>query len=299
MYESFVDTARRAARAGADQLRGRWGQRLEIESKKAYDFVTDADLASERAVLSLIAERHPEHAILSEESSPDQGQELAAQGPLWVVDPLDGTTNYIHGFPHVAVSIALLLEGRPVVGVIRDVMRGEEFWAARGQGAWLDGEPIKVRQADSPGRSLLMTGFPFREKDILDTYLELFKELFSATAGVRRAGSAALDLAYVARWAGTGILGIGTGALGRGRGHRAGNRGRRPGQRLQRRGQGAVARRYRGRRAIHPCMGAGGMPAAFSAPVLGRVAATRSGTMCGQLFESPFSKARPAGNRRR
>jgi myo-inositol-1(or 4)-monophosphatase len=196
--DDLLETARQAARAGAVVLRARWGKGITVEHKSAFDFVTDADRASEAAILDALRVGRPGDAILSEEQARDTASLDTGPGVLWVVDPLDGTTNFIHGFPHVAVSIAALDGGRPVAGVILDVIRGEEFCAARGRGATLDGRPIRVSSADDPAKALLLTGFPFRHKERMEAYLGLFAELHDATAAIRRAGSAALDLAYVA-----------------------------------------------------------------------------------------------------
>ncbi len=198
MESELLETAREAARAGARLLGEMWGHHLSIEHKDRFDFVTNADKQAEQAVLEVIRGRHPDHRILAEESASELQGARDAPGVLWVVDPLDGTTNFIHGFPQVAVSVAALRNGRPLAGVIIDVTRGEEFAALRGQGATLDGKKIKVSAVDEPGRALLLTGFPFRQKDRLTPYLELFAELFQQVAGVRRAGAAALDMAYVA-----------------------------------------------------------------------------------------------------
>jgi myo-inositol-1(or 4)-monophosphatase len=196
--ESLAITAGRAAAAGAHLLRNLWGNPEGIEQKSRFDFVTQADRASQEAVLAVIRKEQPGQAILAEESAGDYSEARNQPGILWVVDPLDGTTNFIHGFPHVAVSVAALLDGRPVVGVIRDVTRDEEFSAVAGQGAWLDGHPLTVSEPPQRSHSLLLTGFPFRHKEILDSYLALFSELFQSVAGMRRAGSACLDLAYLA-----------------------------------------------------------------------------------------------------
>ena len=209
MAQDYLDTARRAARAGAGVLAQRWGRRQEVIQKNPFDFVTGADLASQEAVLAVINQAHPEHDILAEETPADLARAAALQGPLWVVDPLDGTTNFIHGLPHVAVSVALLIQGRPVAGVVLDVMRDEEFWAQAGQGARLNGEPISVAGMPSREESLLFTGFPFRQKHLLKHYLDLFAELFSQCAGVRRAGTAALDLAWLAAGRGQGFWELG------------------------------------------------------------------------------------------
>jgi myo-inositol-1(or 4)-monophosphatase len=127
MAKELLQTALLAARAGAQTLHGLWGHHLEVEQKARFDFVTNADKQAEEAVLGVIREHHPDHAILAEESAGDFSQAAQTKGVLWVVDPLDGTTNYIHGFPHVAVSVAALEDGKPMAGVIIDVTRGEEF----------------------------------------------------------------------------------------------------------------------------------------------------------------------------
>lgn len=198
MENNLLASARAAAAAGAECLRGLWGGRLAVEAKSSFDFVTNADRASQAAVLGVIRARHPDHAILAEEDAQEYPPPEAQAGVLWVVDPLDGTTNFIHGIPHVAVSVGVLVDGRPAAGVIVDVTRGEEFWGLRGGGSWLGERPIRVSGQTDPGRSLLLTGFPFRDKGRLDDYLALFAELFRQVSGVRRAGAAALDLAYVA-----------------------------------------------------------------------------------------------------
>ncbi len=198
METQLLATARRAAAAGAEVILERWGRAETVRNKAAFDFATEVDLAAQEAVLAVITERHPGHAVLAEEGAGDYQAAGGAAGVLWVVDPLDGTTNFIHGFPQVAVSVAALVDGQPAAGVVRDVTRGEEFAAARGQGTTLNGRAVGVSRQDELGRSLLLTGFPFRDKERLGRYLELFAELFGQVAGVRRAGAAALDLAYVA-----------------------------------------------------------------------------------------------------
>lgn len=265
MREQLLETAVAAARAGARLLRERWSAPRTISRKERYDFVTDADLASQRAVLAVIEERHPDHAILAEEERGDPATAARTPGVLWVVDPLDGTTNFIHGFPMAAVSVAAVAGGRPLAGAIIDVVHGEEFKAARGLGAFVDDRPMRVADIEDRSQCLLLTGFPFRDRGRLDPYLELFKELFGQSSGVRRAGSAALDLAYVAAGRAQGFLGDGPQALGRGRGDRAGGGGRRRGQRFRRRRRSPVARRCRGRRAGRPRLDATSVRAIFSA----------------------------------
>jgi myo-inositol-1(or 4)-monophosphatase len=198
MENALLQTALSAARAGAETLRGLWGRHLEVEQKARFDFVTNADKQAEQAVLEVIRDNNPDHAILAEESAGDFSQAAQTKGVLWVVDPLDGTTNYIHGFPHVAVSVGALVDGEPSAGVIIDVTRNEEFAAAKGEGVTLNRQPVQTSPVKEPGQALLLTGFPFRQKDRLRPYLELFEELFMQMSGIRRAGAAALDLAYVA-----------------------------------------------------------------------------------------------------
>jgi myo-inositol-1(or 4)-monophosphatase len=205
----YLQGARAAAQAGARVLRQRWGHHLQVHDKQRFDYVTDADLASEKAVLETINRLFPGQGVLSEETPADLAQAQAQQGPLWVVDPLDGTTNYIHGFPHVAVSVALLEDGVPLAGVVLDVTKDEEFAASRGGGAWLGDRRLTVADMPAPEKALLLTGFPFRHKQWLDPYMELFRDVFLESAGARRAGSAALDLAYVAAGRGQGFWELG------------------------------------------------------------------------------------------
>ena len=205
----MLQTARLAAAAGAGVIRSLWDFDHDIEQKQRFDFVTDVDRHSQAAVLAVIASQHPGHAVLAEEDAGDYPPPEARAGVLWVVDPLDGTTNFIHGLPHVAVSVAACVDGVPMVGVIRDVTRNEEFHARRGGGAWLGQRRLAVSTQDDPALSLLLTGFPFRDKGRIDPYLALFKELFMQVAGVRRAGAAALDLAWVAAGRGEGFWEMG------------------------------------------------------------------------------------------
>ena len=209
MNQELLVTAREAASAGAQVLRSLWGAGVAVEEKQDFDFVTEADRRSQEAVLAQISRRHPGHAILAEESDQDWSQWAGYQEPLWVVDPLDGTTNFIHGFPQVAVSVAVLVKGRPQAGVVLDVTRDECFAASAGGGAWLGERRLAVSPQTDPARGLLMTGFPFRDKKRLPIYMELFSEIFRQVSGVRRAGAAALDLAYVAAGRGEGFWEIG------------------------------------------------------------------------------------------
>ncbi len=166
---------------------------LAVSIKGKNDFVTEADKMAEQTIIDTIRRSYPGHAFLAEETG-EQGQ----NDYIWVIDPLDGTTNFLHGFPVFSVSIALKYKGRLEVGVIYDPLRQELFTASRGHGAILNNHRIRVSQHKGLEDALLGTGFPFRDHTHLDTYLSVFRNLVKKTAGIRRAGSAALDLAYVA-----------------------------------------------------------------------------------------------------
>lgn len=167
--------------------------RLTVQTKNRNDFVTEVDRAAEEAIIHELRSVYPDHAILAEESG--------AQGhsPFeWVIDPLDGTTNYLHGFPQFAVSIALRHRGRLECGVVYDPVREEMFTAARGDGAQLNDRRLRVADRKTLDGALIGTGFPYREQRHLDAYLDMFRTMVEASAGLRRPGSAALDFAYVA-----------------------------------------------------------------------------------------------------
>lgn len=185
--------------AALSEARKRTG-RAEAAEKNPRDLVTEADREAERRIVERIHATYPDHAVLAEESGGRAGESRFR----WVVDPLDGTTNYVHDFPVFAVSIALFEEGEPVVGLVVDVPRGEWFSARAGAGARVDtgdsgaGEEIRVSGIEEPGAALLATGFPFRSPERIDRYLAAFRDLFERVSDMRRAGSAALDLAWVA-----------------------------------------------------------------------------------------------------
>ncbi|HLU77871.1 MAG TPA: inositol monophosphatase family protein [Burkholderiales bacterium] len=166
---------------------------LSVTAKRRNDFVTEVDRAAEEAVIEVLRTAYPDHAILAEESGASGTSEYE-----WIIDPLDGTTNFIHGFPQYAVSIALRQKGVMQQAVIYDPTRNELFTATRGRGAYLNDQRIRVSKRAQLKDSLIGTGFPFREVDDIDTYLRIFKRVTFETAGIRRAGAAALDLAYVA-----------------------------------------------------------------------------------------------------
>jgi myo-inositol-1(or 4)-monophosphatase len=167
---------------------------LTITSKGRNDFVTEVDRAAEREIIATIRRHYPQHAFLAEESG-----RTGTHDTLWIVDPLDGTTNFLHGFPVFAVSIACQIKGRLEHAVIYDPMRQELFTGSRGAGAHLDNHRMRVSKARGIEGALIATGFPYRANTrYLDAYLGMFKAVTERAAGVRRPGAAALDLAYVA-----------------------------------------------------------------------------------------------------
>jgi len=169
-------------------------EKLKVEQKGHNDFVSEADLAAEKAIINCILKHYPDHAILAEESGV-QGE----SDTVWIIDPLDGTTNYLHGFPVFAVSIGVQVSGRMEHAVVYDPLRQELFTATRGQGAHLEGRRIRASGQKLLERSLIGTGFPFRQADAdLQPYLDMLGKVVRSSAGVRRPGAAALDLAYVA-----------------------------------------------------------------------------------------------------
>jgi myo-inositol-1(or 4)-monophosphatase len=167
---------------------------LKIDTKSRNDFVTDIDRKSEADIIATIRRSHPDHAVLAEEGGRSGDSEF-----VWIIDPLDGTTNFLHGFPTFAVSIAVEHRGRLQHAVVYDPMRQEFFTASRGEGAQLEGRKIRVSSQRTLEGSLIGTGFPFRmAAEHVDDYLAMLKVIMGAAAGVRRPGAASLDLAYVA-----------------------------------------------------------------------------------------------------
>lgn len=168
---------------------------LTIESKQRNDFVSEVDKQAEHAIIDILKRAYPDHHFLGEESG-DTGSELSEY--RWIIDPLDGTTNFLHSLPHYAVSIALEYQGRLELGVIYNPSNQELFTAERGGGAFLNNRRIRVAGLRSLEGALLGTGFPFRADQDVERYLKTFRALHGPLSGIRRAGSAALDLAYVA-----------------------------------------------------------------------------------------------------
>lgn len=191
----MLTTAVRAARRAGDLINRALYRvaDLSVTAKTRHDYVTEVDRAAEREIVEIIRKAYPNHGILGEEGGYTEGDEYQ-----WIVDPLDGTTNFIHGMPQFAVSIALKHRDRLEQAVIYDPVRNELFTASRGGGAQLNERRLRVSNARSLEGALLGTGFPYRDTSYLDVYLATLKAFIGPTAGIRRPGSAALDLAYVA-----------------------------------------------------------------------------------------------------
>jgi myo-inositol-1(or 4)-monophosphatase len=192
----YLNTALVMAKEGGRILKSFWGSLKQVETKNnAIDLVTEADRTSEKALLGIVQSHYPDHAFLGEESGEwQQGQ----SDFLWVVDPLDGTTNFTHQYPMVAVSVALVVKGKPVVGVIYNPILEELFHATLNGGAFLNGNRIAVSQTTTLEKALLASGFAYDRRDNPDNNYSEFIRLTHLSQGVRRGGSAALDLSYVA-----------------------------------------------------------------------------------------------------
>lgn len=195
MSQALLNVAAAAARK-AGGLIIQYQRKLEsipVEQKARHDYVTEVDRQCEALIISEIQRRYRDHAFLGEESGRQGDSEY-----LWVIDPLDGTSNYLHGIPHVAVSIALIVKGRIEVGVVYDPLRDEQFTAIRGEGAMLDQRRIRVSSRNSLEGAIIATAFPFRKRRFLEPYQGMLNAVFDKIEDIRRAGTASLDLAYVA-----------------------------------------------------------------------------------------------------
>ena len=192
----MLNTAVKAARkAGSIINRASFDiDKLTIRKKRQNDFVSEVDEAAEEAIISVLRDAYPDHGILAEES----GRTDTKSDYVWVIDPLDGTTNFLHGFPQYCVSIGLLHKGKPTQAVVFDTNRNELFTASKGVGAYLNDRRIRATRTDKLEDALVGTGFPFREVGNLDDYLRMFRNVTKGTSGIRRPGAAALDLAWVA-----------------------------------------------------------------------------------------------------
>ena len=177
---------------------------LHVTRKERNDFVTEVDKAAEDAIIEILLGAYPRHGILAEESGlrpgsgPARGDQLREAEHLWIIDPLDGTTNFIHGLPHYCISIALMERGVITQGLVYDPVRNELFTASRGRGAFLNDRRIRVSKRTRIEESLIGTGFPFRRIRDLEIYFKMLRPVMEKAAGIRRAGAAALDMAYTA-----------------------------------------------------------------------------------------------------
>ena len=197
LAKHLLEACVRAARTGADFIRERSTDLASIDwqVKSRADFVSDVDLGAEQRIADSLLSDIPDSLVLGEELSPTAER---GDGVSFVVDPLDGTTNFLHGYPAYAVSIGALVGRIVVAGVVLDVPRNSLFTATAGGGAFRDGAPIRVSSIADPGRALIGTGFPFKHPHMIEPYLPQLRRIIAESAGVRRAGSAALDLADVA-----------------------------------------------------------------------------------------------------
>jgi myo-inositol-1(or 4)-monophosphatase len=191
----LLNTAVKAARRAGSVIVRHMDQvdRLAVESKGRRDFVTEVDRLAENEIIQIIQAAYPDHCIIGEETG------SRGSGPYeWIIDPLDGTTNFLHAYPQFAVSIGVRNKGNLEQAVVFDPLRNELFTASRGQGAQLNGRRMRVSRVNRMEDALLATGFPFRQVQHMEFWIQTFRSLLPRTSGVRRAGSAALDLAYVA-----------------------------------------------------------------------------------------------------
>ncbi len=194
MWEGDQWVAVRAARSGADEVRAGADTGFATSMKGDVDPVTEIDTRAESAIRAVISSHFPEDSVLGEE----EGGSSWDQGRVWIIDPIDGTVNFVHGIPQYAVSVALWEDGAPLIGIVIDVARSEEFVAISGQGAFLNESPIAVSSTETIANSLLVTGFPYDRREHGSAYLDVVGDVLKVAQGVRRLGSAALDLAWVA-----------------------------------------------------------------------------------------------------
>ncbi len=202
LLHTAIDAAEAAAAVHRRHAGGPWVE--DARDKGTSDFVSRADLEAQEAALAVIRSRFPHHRVLAEEEEPSAGVKPGRTtapddgAPLWIVDPLDGTTNYLHGHPQHAASVAVAMGGVPVAGAVVASASGERWWAERGAGAWKSGRRIRVSSLGRFDRALVGTGFPFKVLHLLPEYLAQFDRVLRSSAGIRRGGSAALDLCSLA-----------------------------------------------------------------------------------------------------
>lgn len=195
MAHPILNIAINAAHIAGDLLRQEFHKvaSIPVTQKARHDYVTEIDKSSERQIVREIKRFHPDHAILGEESGAE-----GESDHVWVIDPLDGTSNYLHGIPHFCISIALQVKGRTEHAIVYDPMRDEMFSASRGGGAHLNNTRIRVSKRNSLDTAILATAFPFRQRGMMSVYTGIFSEIFKKIEDVRRMGAAALDLSWVA-----------------------------------------------------------------------------------------------------
>ncbi|MGE0158849.1 MAG: inositol monophosphatase [Gemmatimonadales bacterium] len=198
LLRTALDAAEAAA---AIQRRDAFREVEGVREKSRADWVSQTDLDAQEAALAIIRERHPDHEILAEESAESVDERLARWDgrPLWVVDPLDGTANFLHGHPFHCASVAVAVDGRPVAGAVVSGSSGERWWAEEGGGAFKSGRRIRVSDRRRLRDALVGTGFPFKRLDLMPSYVGQLDRVLRASSGVRRAGSAALDLCFLAQ----------------------------------------------------------------------------------------------------
>lgn len=194
--QDFLKTAVTAARLAGDIILKNFGRLADgdIQAKQDFDFVTKVDKCSEAIIMQTIKDKFPSHVFLAEETL----KQAAGSNYRWIIDPLDGTTNYIHSYPMFSVSIALEYRGEIIAGVVLDPLKDELFHAVKGSGSFLNNKQIYASDTVLLAKSLIATGFPFRKKEMINLYLDAFREVFEEVSDIRRAGSAALDLAFIA-----------------------------------------------------------------------------------------------------
>lgn len=195
--DPLLNIAVKAARGAGDILIRDFARRdiIKAHEKTLYDFVSEVDIAAEEEIVGTIKHYYSDHSINAEE----QGKITTSSEYTWIIDPLDGTANYLHGFPHFSISIAVLYKNEIIHGVVYDPFKEELFTASRGGGAFLNNRRLKIKTPRKTLKgALLATGFPFRDRGYLNTYLKIFSNFFQNAGDIRRTGSAALDLAYVA-----------------------------------------------------------------------------------------------------
>lgn len=209
VLETALAAAQAAAQAAGRLIRAASADpsALQIALKRPNDYVTSVDIAAEQAIVSILLEAFPDHAVRGEESAGLQGN--AASDHVWIVDPLDGTNNFIHGYPAVAVSIALSVRGRVDIGVVLDVGRGDVYCAQRGGGAQCNGRPLRVSGRAALSESLVASSCPYRPGPAFDGSMRMLGAVMAEVGGIRRSGSAALDLAFVAAGHCEGFFDIG------------------------------------------------------------------------------------------